>query len=66
VWWKAGNGRLKRISRTLARDLPHTQQRGRSQPHTEMWKDEILDKTFRNFDAEINIRRLVECKNRDE
>jgi hypothetical protein len=29
-----------------------------------IWRDEILDKKFRNIDPEINVRRSVGCKSK--
>jgi hypothetical protein len=28
-----------------------------------IWKDEILEEVFKNIDAEMDIRRIVDCKN---
>jgi hypothetical protein len=33
---------------------------------TGIWNDPILDKRFRNIDAEIGIRRAVGCKDTDK
>jgi hypothetical protein len=33
---------------------------------TEIWGDDILDKGFKNTDAEIGIRGKVGCKNKEQ
>jgi hypothetical protein len=33
---------------------------------TKFWKVEILDKKYRNVDAEMGIRRTVGCKNKGQ
>jgi hypothetical protein len=33
---------------------------------TKPGKDLILDKLFRNMDAQIGIRRIVRCKNKEQ
>jgi hypothetical protein len=33
---------------------------------TKIWREEILDKSFRNTDAEMGHRRTVECKNKEK
>jgi hypothetical protein len=46
-------------------NLPHMQKRGGIEPHFEMWREEILDKRFRNCDPEIGIRKIAGCKNKE-
>jgi hypothetical protein len=41
------------------RDLLHARNR------KEIWRDESLDKRYWKIDAEMEIRRLVGCKNKE-